>query len=712
MIDNVQVTAIKQGLVLRNKPVAASIINRKTIEERGISQLHDLSELVPNFYMPDYGSRITSSIYVRGLGARIDQPVVGLNVDNVPMLSKDNYDFEMADIERIEVLRGPQSTLYGRNTMGGVINIYTLSPLSFQGTKIGVEYGSANSWNVRASTHHKLAPNFGVAASGYFAHSDGFFKNIATDEEVDWENIGGGRLKIQWRGKRGLYVDNTLSFSVLEQGGYAYAKMGTGGLMSNGEINYNDPSSFDRTNISYGLTLRKEHDNFAFSSIASYHYTDNELNIDNDFTSDSYFTLSQRVKEHNITEDIVFRSISESPYQWLFGAFGFFKNTKMAAPVTFKEDGIQNLIVDNLNRDPARVYEWLDDTLVLGSDFRTPNLGFALYHQSEYNLGRWNFSAGIRLDYEYSQLIYNNYADADYKVMLGENTYEHNLIIDNNEKLNQSFIEVLPKVSALYKVNDLSSFYASISRGYKAGGFNTQMFSDVLQQQLMNKIVGISSPYDAADIVTYKPEQSWNYEVGGNVWWRDAGIRADVALFYIDCYNQQLTVFPKDVMTGRMMTNAGRSRSFGAELSINANITQKLNFTANYGYTNAKFTDYNDGKSDYKGKYVPYAPQQTLSARLRYSISVNKTWLENIVLSGGMKGVGRIYWNEDNTITQPFYTLFDCSIRLENEKYSLDLWGRNLTNTNYDTFYFKSIGNSFTQKGRPQTFGITLNINL
>ena len=132
VVDKVQVTAIKQGMVLRSQPVAAAIVGSRAIERGHVDALKNLSQNVPNFYVPDYGSRMTSSIYVRGLGARIDQPVMGLNIDNVPVLNKDNYDMELADAERIEVLRGPQSTLYGRNTMGGVINIYNFLSDSFK----------------------------------------------------------------------------------------------------------------------------------------------------------------------------------------------------------------------------------------------------------------------------------------------------------------------------------------------------------------------------------------------------------------------------------------------------------------------------------------------------------------------------------------------------------------------------------------------------
>ena len=150
-VDRVQVTAIKQGPVLRSAAVASTILGSRAVARGGISALKEISLAVPNFHAPDYGSRMTSSIYVRGLGARIDQPVIGLNVDNVPLLNKNAFDTELADIERIEVLRGPQSTLYGRNTMGGVVNVYTLSPLTYEGVRALAEYGSGNTLRARAS---------------------------------------------------------------------------------------------------------------------------------------------------------------------------------------------------------------------------------------------------------------------------------------------------------------------------------------------------------------------------------------------------------------------------------------------------------------------------------------------------------------------------------------------------------------------------------
>ena len=151
VMDNVQVTAIKQGLTLRNRPVAASVVGRETIERRGVTAIKELSQLVPNFYIPDYGSRLTSAVYIRGIGSRINTPSVGLYVDNIPYIDKSAFDFDYSDIERIDVLRGPQGTLYGRNAMGGLIKIHTKSPFSYQGTDLRIGAGTHNAYSISLS---------------------------------------------------------------------------------------------------------------------------------------------------------------------------------------------------------------------------------------------------------------------------------------------------------------------------------------------------------------------------------------------------------------------------------------------------------------------------------------------------------------------------------------------------------------------------------
>jgi len=721
VVDKVQVTAIKQGLVLRSQPVAASIVGSRAIERGHVDALKNLSQSVPNFFVPDYGSRITSSIYVRGLGARIDQPVMGLNIDNVPVLNKDNYDIELSDAERIEVLRGPQSTLYGRNTMGGVINVYTLSPLTYEGVRISAEYGSGDSYRFRASAYNRLGTNLGLAVSGFYTHTGGFFENLETGKKCDWERMGGGRWKLQWRNRQGLRIDNTFSFSKLKQGGYPYAYVGEDiigddgqTIIRDGEIRYNDPCSYERTTLSNGLTIRYDARNYSVSSITSYQYSDDAMNLDQDFLPLSYFTLRQTRREHSVTEDLVFRSRENKAYRWLLGAFGFYRHGTMGAPVHFKQTGIEELILKNANAyDPQYNYSWNDDQLLLGSDFRNPSAGGALYHESNYALGRWRFTAGLRFDYEHARLKYRNHTSTSYTATNRIDGTEYNmpLEIDNRNTLKKNFTEVLPKFSVMYSFDEGRNLYVSVAKGYKSGGFNTQMFSDVLQQELMSRM-GFGKTYDVEKIVSYDPEYSWNYELGGHFSCLDGAVRGDFALFYIDCRDQQLTVFPEGTTTGRMMTNAGRTRSMGGELSMQFSPWRSLDLNLAYGYTNAKFVRYNNGKEDFKDNFIPYAPQHTLAVGAAWTIPTGISWLGNIVLSAGTRCAGRIYWNEENSISQPFYALVEASVRFEQKHYSIDVWGRNLGGADYDVFYFKSIGNQFVQRGRPRTFGITLNINL
>ncbi|WP_147639433.1 TonB-dependent receptor [Alistipes sp.] len=726
-VERVQVTAIKQGLVLRHQPVAASVVGRERIERQGIRSLKDAASLVPNFHMPDYGSRMTSSLYVRGLGARIDQPVVGLNVDNVPYMNKDAYDFDLADIERIEVLRGPQSTLYGRNTMGGVINIYTLSPLTYEGARIGMEYGSGNTWRARASSYFRVAPDVGVSVAAHYGSSDGFYTNDFTGRKCDWERSGGGRFRVQWAVRDGLRIDNTLAFGDLRQGGYAYAFAGRTTdeplpgeyAPTPGRIAYNDPCSYRRTTLSDGFTVRADLGGCSLSSITSYQYLDDEMVLDQDFLPLSYFTLTQARTEHALTEDVVVRSRDDGVYRWLAGAFGFVRHMRMEAPVTFLKDGIDNLILSHIRSEEIRAWWGTPDSptdeFLLDSRFRNPSWGAALYHESTLVLGRWRLAAGLRVDYEHGRLDYRSATASDYttQTVSDGRIYPHRIAIDNDDALRLSFTEVLPRFSAQVRLGAerRSTLYASVAKGYKAGGFNTQMFSDVLQQQMM-KQMGIGTLGDVADIVTYKPEKSWNYELGSHLENPSGTLRADLALFWIDCRDQQLTVFPDDLGTGRMMTNAGRTRSFGGEASLQAVVARRLEFNAAYGYTNARFVRYDNGQEDFRHRFVPYAPQHTASVQASWAIPAGLRWLDRVVVSAGVSGLGRIWWNERNSLGQPFYLLTECSVRFEHRHYTLDLWVRNLFDTRYDAFYFVSIRNAFVQQGRPRTMGVRLSILL
>jgi iron complex outermembrane recepter protein len=152
--------------------------------------------------------KLTSPVYIRGIGSRINEPSIGLYVDNVPYFDKAAFDFDFYDVERIEVLRGPQGTLYGRNTMGGIINIITRSPLDFTGTRFMASAGSYGQYAAGISHFANPVANFGYSLSLNYRHNDGFFTNQFNDRKVDHMDLYGFRNRLVWKVNDRLTLEN------------------------------------------------------------------------------------------------------------------------------------------------------------------------------------------------------------------------------------------------------------------------------------------------------------------------------------------------------------------------------------------------------------------------------------------------------------------------------------------------------------------------
>ena len=706
-LRGVEVLGVKQMPQAGALPVTK--LNQATIHRLGIDAVKNLGDIVPNLYTPSYGSRMTSSIYMRGLGSRIDQAVVGLNIDGVPLLNKDAYDFDIPDMRSAEVLRGAQSVLNGRNAMAGQINIYTLSPRDFQGLRFMAEYGRGNEVKASAGGYFKLSESLFTSLTGYYGHTDGFWRNEYNGQITGLENNGSLRWKTVWAPSRALSVTNTAAMSLARQSGYPYESL------ESGKIAYNDTCFYRRNAFSDGLTVAWAGKRVVVTSLTSVQYLDDNMTLDQDFMPEDYFTLTQKRHEFTFTEDL-FTKGSRGDYSWLGGVFGFYRNTDMHAPVTFHDAGIKNLIEDKTNQmNSSYPIRWDSRQFLLDSHFSNPAGGFALYHESTYTLGSWTFDIGLRWDFEKVSCRYNSDADASYTIYhrLENGTEEiyarRPVSIHENGKLSQSFNQLLPKV-VVSRTFGPGTAYASFTKGYKTGGYNTQMFSDVLQQKVMESM-GLAMVYDVDDIVTYRPEISWNYELGFRASRLDGGLTAEAVGFFIDCRDQQLTVFPPGTVTGRIMTNAGRTRSLGAELSARWSPTEDITVTSAYGYTNATFREYDNGRADFRGKRLPYAPAHTLFASASWITPWHPAGLSTEV-NVTVRGAGDIMWNEENSIRQKFYALPGASFTLRGERWNLRIWGENLSNTQYKTFYFMSMGNSFAQRGNPITFGATLRINL
>lgn len=717
---SVVTSSVKRESFFSDIPGVSTFLMRR-IEERGIASPKNLSAVVPGLNIPDYGTSMTSTIYVRGLGSRMDNPVIGLYVDDVPIIDKNCYDFSFTDIRRIDFLHGPQGTLYGRNSMLGVLSVETLSPTAYQGTRGIIEYGSASTLSAKLSAYKG---RFGLTAA--YGHTDGFFIN-----EYDGSNCGlsdsfSARARfVGGVGKASL--DNILTVSYIDQTGYPYRKLMAGELLP---VDYNDKSGYRRFFLMDGFRLKTEWRNWKISSVTSFQTLFDSMDMDQDFTPKSMFTLNQIQEQVAFTQEFIFKPKTHTVW-WdsQTGLFAMVKLNKMSAPVRFLKDGIKSLILDNANSGIPQELGRLniqEENFLIYSDFDIALGNVAAYHESYFNTGRWTFTAGLRLDFEASRMRYDSGSDIHFIVSPAMSEYiPFSTKVDGTETVR--YAQLQPKLSVSYDATSERmrskglnmSLLASVSEGYRSGGFNTQIFSDVLQRKMMlgmMELLGVHLDGKgdlSTDGLTYKPEICLNYEIGGKFRMRSAGhiLESFFTAYRVDCRNQQMTVFPYGNGTGRMMANAGRSRSLGVEAEVSW-MWKGLSVSFAGSLMDARFVDYDDGRNDWSGNRIPYSPESTLYLRCGYKFLTRGRFLRSVSLNADINRSGRIYWNEAGDISQSPYSLIGADVRLTTSKAELWLRGQNLTGTEYSVFYFKSVGNSFFQAGKPRRFTIGLSINL
>ena len=281
-IEEVVVIATpKENNRLRQQPLSATSFSHGDMRNNSVTSVKSLSGLVPNLFIPDYGSKLTTSVYVRGIGSRINTPAVGLYVDNIPFIDKSAFDFNYSDIERIDVLRGPQGTLYGRNTMGGLIRVFTKSPFTYQGTDISLGAATYNNYKASVNHYHRISEKFAFSAGAFYEHEGGFFENTArNNEKIDKGDEVGGRMRAIWLPKENLKLDFTVNYEYSNQGGYPYQLTSLsetdvyyqdlkGDL---GKVAYNNECGYMRHLLNGGLNIEHQAENFILSSVTGFQY--------------------------------------------------------------------------------------------------------------------------------------------------------------------------------------------------------------------------------------------------------------------------------------------------------------------------------------------------------------------------------------------------------------------------------------------------------
>jgi len=661
------VTAEKREENIQDVPVGITALSKMQIEDSGITSIKDLSLQIPNLNIVSWGTRRCSYIYNRGIGATNNAPAVGFYVDDVAHFEWGTFDIELFDIERIEVLRGPQGTLYGRNTLGGVINIITRKPENRTEGTASLTFGDYDRRDYRMALRSPVIKDklfFGL--SGVYSERDGYTDNDFLSEEVDDRESISGRAHLRWLPADTL--DITLSVNGENQDDGAYPLGQLDKVRSHPHHVSYDFKGKHESDL-YGSSLRIAYKSpwFDLTSITGWQSWDNEDSADQDFTPADFFTSFADENHDQFTQEIRLASPENAgPLKWLAGAY------------CFNEDFDRDLITDfGVDAVAAGFVPALMKNLSLA---QFDNKGYALFGQVTYTIfDRFDLTAGLRYDYEKKEMDLKKFMEMGGMAVPGTE-FEANP--------DEDFSEWLPKFVAAYRWLPNLMTYASVTRGYRSGGFN-------------------ESFVDPSDI-SFDPEYSWNYELGFKSSWLDNRIIMNMAAFYIDWKDQQvIQLLPTGAETS--FRNAGESHSQGFEVEMIARPTTALDLIASFGYTDSEFDEYEDpiAGTDYKGNLTPLTPRYTYNIAAQYRHPL--TGSIDIFGRVAVNGVGKSYWNDANTLKQDPYELVNARLGFETDHFEVYLWAKNIFDAEYEAIAFEFPGfPPLGQAGDPQIFGITL----
>lgn len=753
-IDEVVVVSQpKEAFRLRQQSLSSTSVGEFQIQKLGTRDLRELSSYIPNFVMPNYGSRLSSAMYVRGIGSRVNSPAVGIYLDGIPVMSKSAFNLHHYQTSRIDILRGPQATLYGQNTEGGLVRIYSRNPFEYEGTDLKLSYGSRYYRNVELAHYHRINDHLAFTVAAFNDAQKGFFRNTNTGNRADKYDEAGGKIVLKAKLNRGWNVDLLANYQYVDQNGFPYGKLD----LETGKASL-PSTTFDGTYLRHsfisGVTVNHTGADYSFASTTSYQYLKDKMNMDSDYLPADYMSILQEQLQNSLTQEFTLKSNRAVGGFWNWTAGGFFSYQwlKTNGPVFFNEGMTQpisnaiqkqmyNAMVNAMAQKmiaqgmpemaakaaAAKVIEkagGVSMNVNMGAPglYHTPQWNLGFFHESNFNItDRLTATLGLRYDLMHTAIHYDAsaYMQMNANVMGKLATFVLDSSLDH--EVSDDYSQLLPKFGLNLKIDELgSNVYATVSKGYRAGGYNIQMFSDVLQTELnANRnqamrgdyhIPHTEEDYQRIDkTIAYKPETSWNYEAGAHLNLFDHMLHFDLSAFYMKVTNQQLSVMAGNYGFGRMMVNAGKSHSCGIEAALRGQLFDgKFDWAMSYGYTRSKFDKYVDGEGedavDYKGKYVPYVPQHTMAAMADYRLT---DWL---TLGANVNAQGKTYWDNANTYSQKLYAVLGAHIDLNFNAFNVSFWGRNLTDTNYNTF---AVDNSatgtkeyFAQRGNPFQCGV------
>jgi iron complex outermembrane recepter protein len=723
-VGEIVVTARRRAESAQRAPVAVTAFDAEALQARNVDSIDDVQQFTPNVQLEGAaalsGGSSNVTMFIRGIGlndfAIFSDPGVGLYVDEVYLGRSIGGVLDVLDLERTEVVRGPQGTLFGRNTIGGALLLSSHRPVFEDSASVRYTLGRFGRSDLTAVANaslidQKLAVRVAVAN----LDRGGYARRLVDNEPLGDINRSAGRVQLLWKPVPELEVtvraDATRAREHSAASTLVYVRPGgpfidrfnmfvapNAGVTSpsstlDDSFITGDPYTTyatgpNRNNLdSQGVSLTPvlKLGSVTLKSISALRRLEASFGRDGDNTPFTFRETSNDVAQWQFSQELqAFGDGLNERLQWMVGLYYFQERAR--------EDAAANLAVglyDALEAaDPG-------NPMNVGADLQVDlynkvnNKSAAAFANASLELfGGLSLAAGLRLTYE------------DKGFSLRHTRVASNVpIVPAGTRLSADWTSLDPRVGLQYKPTDNILAYATWSRGFKSGGFNGR------------PLVGL------AEVTKYNPERLWSYELGIKTDWLDRKLRVNATAFYYDYRDIQLTVL---LTPQNFVGNAARSALYGGELEVVARPVQPLRFNATLGYLENRYRSIGQGLGPgqvlpiNEDSRLPKAPRWTLTAGAEYMLSLPAAF-GSLSLRADYGFRTRVFNDVANTpqIAQGAFGLLSANItwRSLDERWEIVVFGTNLTDERYRVSGNASspaFGIAELSYARPREWGVTL----
>ena len=683
-LEEIVVTAQKKEELPQKVPISITVLSAKEVQDYRLWNIKDITAISPNLYSANPGDNrnVTS---IRGITTTSYDPAIATYVDGVNQFGLDTYIAELLDVERIEILRGPQGTLYGRNAMGGVINVITKQPTNH--TAVFGEFNVGSYGQLRAIAGFKtplVKDKLYLGVTGMYDQLGGFYTNDFDGSKFDKQHSYTGNYYLKWLASQRTQVTLNVKHTINRNNGAFPLVNGKDDAFANPfHLNQNAAAQMHDDVFDASLNISHSSHGFNFSSLTAYqsNYRFYEKALDADFSPIDGVTIFNNYgsKWNNVrvfTQEFKFTSPANnhSKLNWTAGTYFYYQNSPNKQATRFGAD--------------AAFVGAPDSNFSLINTTKANSWGVAGYGQATYAINeKFDLTAGVRYDYEHR-----------YMNVLGE--YQHDP--DPNPQFpyrpdtasSATFSSFSPKLSLDFHATANSNWYVTYSRGFRPGGL-TQLSSDPSQPPLY----------------VFKPENSNNFELGvkNNLWGHR--LKLNLAAFYITVDNAQVpTLVLPDAIT--ITKNAGKLESKGFEMELGAIPVKGLEIDYSLGFTDAKYKSLklsqNGQEVDLAGKKQIFTPSATSMLAAQYTYSFHNKSNLQLIARGEWSYLGKQYFDLANNISQGAYSIANLRIGATVNHYQLFFWMRNVGDTKYIAYAYDF---GAVHLGNPQNWGVTLKVS-